>query len=341
MNKFTISVLAFFAINTLWGQDIPKPVTDSVSVKKDTTYWKKTFKGGINTSGSAFSDNWKGGGVNNFNFLLLAYTTANYKKDKATWDNVLDLQYGQIITKQAPEFRKSQDRIMLDSKYGHALSSKWNLYVSGNAQSFFAPGYAYSEKKGTIDPNAKIKDTATLVSRFINPAYFMEAIGLEYKPTDWYYIRFGILNAKQTLVTKSFAVSEVEKNYGVTRGQSWRNEFGFLSILAAMDKDVRKNVNLKVKYQMFFSNVDYFFRKDQIKAKYTDVAVKKAYDRVESYIDQRIDVVFTAKLTKFISTSFSYIGLYDFDQDKNTQHAHNLQVGLLYTVKSYKDPVVK
>ncbi|MFN8437171.1 MAG: DUF3078 domain-containing protein [Cytophagales bacterium] len=334
--KFYLVSLLTTLFTTI-AQDATKAVaTDSAAIKKDTCYWKNSLKAGLNMSGSAFSDNWKGGGVNNFNYLLLFYGTANYKKEKDSWDNVLDLQFGQIITKQAPEFRKSQDRIMLDSKYGRAINKNWNLFSSFNAQSFFTAGYKYVSKLGPVDPNAKIKDTAVYVSNFLNPAYFTEALGFEYKPKDWYYVRIGVLNAKQTLVTKGFKVSEVEKNYGVTRGQSWRNEFGFFSLLAAADKDIRKNVNLKVKYQMFFSNVDYFFRRDKIKAKFTDEAVKKAYDRIESYVDQRLDVTLTAKLTKYITTSFSYIGLYDFDQDKNTQHAHNLQVGLLYTVKNHK-----
>lgn len=338
--KLLSIVISFLGLINTFGQDVSL-VKDTIPMKKDTTYWKRSFKGGVNMNGAAFSDNWKGGGVTNFNYLLLTYITANYKKDKVSWDNVLDLQYGQIITKQVPEFRKSQDRILIDSKYGKALNKKWNLYASANFQSFFARGYKYSERVIPIDPSAKIKDTATLVSSFLNPAYFMESVGLEYKPADWYYIRIGVLGAKQTLVTKSFSEKEVEKNYGVTRGKSWRNEFGFCSFLIAADKDVKKNVNLKVKYQMFFSNYDYFFRREEVKKKFTDVNVQKAYDKVGAYIDQRLDVSLTAKLTKYISTTFSYIGLYDFDQDKHVQHAHNLQIGLLYMVKNYKDPVVK
>lgn len=326
-------------MNLTTAQD--KPVVDTTPVKKDTTYWRRTLKSGLNCAGSAFSDNWKGGGVNNFNYLLFLAGTANYKKDKDSWDNQMDLQYGQIITKNAPEFRKSQDRIYLDSKYGRALNKNWNMFASFNAQSFFAKGYTYKDRVIALPQDAKIKDTAVHVAGFVTPAYFVQSIGFEYKPTDWYYVRIGAFAAKQTLVTKAFAVSEVEKNYGVDRDKSWRNEFGLLNLSVGINKDLRKNINIKATYQYFFSNIDYFFRRDKIKAKYTDPVVKNGYDKVGAYMDHRLDVVLTAKLTKYITTSFTYIGIYDYDQDKNAQHSHNLRVGILYTLQNFVDPPKK
>ena len=338
MNRILLMFLSLILMYSSVAQELSK---DSTAVKKDTTYWRKTLKAGINTSGSAFSDNWKGGGVNNFNYLVFLNYAANYKRDRESWDNLLDLQFGQIITKNAPELRKIQDRIFFDSKYGRALNKKWNLYGAFNTQTYFANGYLYKDRTGPA-ATGKIKDTAVHVASFINPAYFMQSIGFEYRPTNWYFVRLGVFAAKQTLVPKSFAVNEVEKNYGVDRGKSWRNEFGLFNLFAGVNKNVRKNVNIKATYQMFFSNIDYFFKRDQIMAKYEDnPEVKKAYDKVNAYMDHRVDFILTAKLTKFITTSFTYIGMYDFDQDKFAQHSHNLSVGIQYSFQNYVDPPKK
>lgn len=338
MKRFIIALVCVVFVQNVVAQ---APIVDTVVSTKDTSYWKKTFKSGMNITGSAFSDNWKAGGVNNFSYLLFLNYIANYKKEKDSWDNQLDLQFGQIITKNAPEFRKTQDRIFIDSKYGRALNKKWNLYTSFNAQSFFAKGYSYKDRVIPV-PTSKFKDTATNISSFINPAYFSQTIGFEYKPTDWYFIRLGVFAAKQTLVTRSFSVNEVEKNYGVERGKSWRNEFGLFNLFAGVNKNVRKNINIKASYQFFFSNIDYFFRRDVVKARFADKPqLQQAYDRADAYMDHRFDFMLTAKLTKYITTSFTYIGIYDFDQDKNTQHSHNLTVGLLYTFQNFVEPPPK
>lgn len=338
MRRLIVVLISIVFFQHISAQTIPDTV---VLPQKDTTYWKKTFKSGVNIAGSAFSDNWKAGGVNNFSYLLFLNYIANYKKDKDSWDNQLDLQFGQIITKSAPEFRKTQDRIFIDSKYGRALNKKWNLYTSFNAQSFFAKGYNYKDRIVPV-PNSKFKDTAINISSFINPAYFSQTVGFEYKPVDWYFVRLGVFSAKQTLVTRAFLPNEVEKNYGVERGKSWRNEFGLFNLFAGVNRNVRSNINIKASYQFFFSNIDYLFRRDVVKARFTDKPeLQKAYDRVDAYTDHRLDFMLTAKLTKYITASFTYIAIYDYDQDKNTQHSHNLAVGLLYSFQNFIEPPKK
>jgi hypothetical protein len=81
------------------------------------TLWRNSVNFGFNFNQAAFSDNWTGGGVNSIAFSSLLNAQANYKKGKWSWNNELDMLYG-VINNQGQDFRKSQDRIFLDSKAG-------------------------------------------------------------------------------------------------------------------------------------------------------------------------------------------------------------------------------
>ena len=77
-----------------------------------TTHWKKAFKAGLNVNQASFSTNWKAGGVNSIGFTALLNYKANYKKNKTTWDNEIDLLYG-MVNNQGQGYRKTLDRILL------------------------------------------------------------------------------------------------------------------------------------------------------------------------------------------------------------------------------------
>ncbi|MEJ0033171.1 MAG: DUF3078 domain-containing protein [Bacteroidota bacterium] len=68
--------------------------------------WRKSFKAGMNLNQAAFSGNWKAGGVNSFGFNALLNYKANYKKDKNSWDNEIDLLYG-MINNSGQGYRKT------------------------------------------------------------------------------------------------------------------------------------------------------------------------------------------------------------------------------------------
>ena len=90
-------------------------------IKLDTlTNWRKAFKAGLNINQATFSGNWKGGGVNSFGFNTFLNFKANYKKDKVSWDNEVDMLYG-MVNNEGQGARKTQDRIFIDTKYGHSI----------------------------------------------------------------------------------------------------------------------------------------------------------------------------------------------------------------------------
>ncbi|MEY4540200.1 MAG: hypothetical protein RLZZ306_1957, partial [Bacteroidota bacterium] len=95
--------------------------------------------------------------------------------------------------------------------------------------------------------------------------------------------------------------------YGVPVGESLKNDVAIMQIVAAFDKDVAKNVNLKLRYQMF-------------------IDAKKPGNT-----DNRLDAKLAAKINKYFSATFDLILLYDDDQSFQIQQARNLGLGFLYT----------
>src|SRR5688572_4035041 len=93
-------LLALLLIGILYSE------SKAQTIKVDSTSnWRKSFKAGLNLNQAAFSSNWKGGGINSIGMNLLVNFKANYKKDKISWDNEIDLQYG-FVRNDGLGFRK-------------------------------------------------------------------------------------------------------------------------------------------------------------------------------------------------------------------------------------------
>ena len=93
----------------------------------------------LNINQAAFSSNWKSGGVNSIGLNALFNYQFNYAKDRNSWDNQIDLLYG-FVNNSGQGYRKTLDRIFLDTKYGYKLNEKWGLYTSLKFLSQFAEG---------------------------------------------------------------------------------------------------------------------------------------------------------------------------------------------------------
>lgn len=289
---------------------------DLVPVKDTTSawyqHWKYTLDAGINANQAAFSDSWKGGGVNSVAASAYLFGSLDYNKNKISWSNSLKTQYGVVLTfnrnmnnKQVGNMRKSMDYIDFTSKFDYKFAKMWRAFGQVNFLSQFDKGYDY---RG-VDSNGR--DIRAKVSNGLAPGYLTESIGIEFKPVTWFYINVGLLSLRQTFVSDTTLYHEVPANYGVPIGKRFRNQVGF-SIETALDKDVHKNVNIKFKYRAF---------KD-----YTD------YASLSGQMVHRIDFVLSAKITKYIVTSLTAVALYDATQDKRVQWSQGLALGIAYKI---------
>jgi hypothetical protein len=279
-------------------------------VKVDSiSHWKKAFKVGLNLNQSSFSSNWKAGGINSYGFTSFLNYKANYKGEHNSWDNEIDLMFG-MVNSQGLGYRKTLDRIFLDTKYGHALNKKWDLSASANFLTQFSTGYKYLKAKSGADSLVTLSD-------FIAPAFFTTGLGFEYHPAEFFKLRISPLAPRLTIVNNvtRYITTDNPTPYGLSPDRTSRMDWFSAQMLAEFNKDIFKNVNLKWRYILF--------------ANYQKFDVDDLY--------HRLDLNLTAKLGRFVNFSLGTIVLYDKNQDTNTQVSQSFSFGLLYTFQNYVD----
>jgi hypothetical protein len=302
--NFTLTIfsfcIAFFITQSTFAQ---------FTKVDSTSHWKKAFKSGLNLNQSSFSSNWKAGGVNSFGFTAFLNYKANFKKDKKSWDNEVDLLYG-MVNNTGQGYRKTLDRIFIDTKYGYAINAKWDMFVSANLQSQFARGYKYGTDAAGLT-------TQTLISNSLSPTFITTALGFEYHPVEYFKLRLSPIAPRVTIVNnaKQFVTADNPTPYGVDPAGSTRFEWYAFQMLAEFNKDIAPNVNLKWRYVMF--------------ANYETLELKT--------IDHRLDMNITAKVNKFVNVNLGGILLYDIDQDLGAQISQAFSLGVLYTFQNFEE----
>lgn len=251
---------------------------------KDTA--QKTWKLGglvnLNINQGSLS-NWSSGG-DKFSFSLNSYLNlfAFYKKNKSSWDNNLDLAYG-ITNTTSLGSRKASDRIDFLSKYGYALSPKWNAAALFNLRTQFAKGYAYSKTAAGID-------TSAVTSKSFAPAYILLSLGFDYKPNADLSVFISPLTERWVVVTDRL----IAPLFGIDSAKKSKNELGaFVSV--NYSKKLGGSFTYKTKLDLF-SN----------------------YKQKPQNIDVFWSNVITAKITKYINFSFNLDMIYD----DNTQNVN-------------------
>jgi hypothetical protein len=272
----------------------------AAQAQEDTTAapqspWKRKLEVGFNLNQAGFTSNWKGGGTNNFALGTLVNGSLAYKRERFSWVNDLQLQYG-FQKNQGQTQRKTQDLVFIDSKAGYQLSEKINVFGAANFVSQFAPGLSYGK-------DALGNETRSIISRWMAPAYFIQSLGFQYKPVNYFNVRLGVLALRETFVLDN-ALSAAGA-FGVDSGQAVNVNVGY-QILANFDKDIAKNVNLKMRYLSFGDYADF------------------------SNTNHRLDFILSARVTKYINTNFTAVMLYDRNQDAAVQWSQVLAVGILF-----------
>jgi Protein of unknown function (DUF3078) len=274
-----------------------------------TTHWKKAFRTGLNINQASFSSNWKAGGVNSFGFNGLLNYKANYKKNKTAWDNQFDFLYG-MVNNQGQGYRKTLDRIYMETKVGHDLNKNWSLTTSINFQSQFAKGYKYEDVNGI--------EVGSLISDIFAPAFITSAWGFEYHPVDYFKLTLSPFSPRVTIVADNngrFDAVDTIKPYGVIVGSNTRYEWLAFQMQAEFNKDIAENLNLKFRYLMF--------------ANYETLDLQT--------IDHRLDIGLTAKVNRFMNVSLGGILIYDYDQDSGVQLAEAFNLGISYSFQNFEE----
>ena len=237
------------------------------------TIWRKGGFFSVNFSQVSFS-NWAAGGENSVSLNALSSLFANYKKGRMAWDNNVDLAYG-LLKQGDAELRKNEDKIDLTTKFGYDATKKarWYYTVLFNFKSQFASGYTYTDTN-------KVE-----ISKFAAPAYTLLAIGIDFKPKDYFSAFLSPITMKNTIVADK-TLSDAGA-YGVDSGKTVRSEMGAYFNMK-FQKEVMTNVGLMTKIDLF-SN----------------------YQENPQNVDVNWEFLITMKVNKYISASLSTQLIYD------------------------------
>lgn len=295
-------------------------VTELSAQDKDTSYWTKSTEIGVNAAMSGTSPNWSAGVANNISGNVFLNGIRNYKKEHSSFDNTLKINVGAISTKlkdiNAVEFRstkKNIDNVFFDSKYGYSFNKpKWlGAYAGLNIQTQLLKGYDYtSDSVG--------KEIRTLSSGFMSPGTIVPAVGLEAKPVDWFYARVGVGAIKITSVLNQelYAIRNVKTIAAVNSGKYFHAELGF-----QLQAGVNKNFGKQKQYT--------------VKANYLGFA-PYSFASSHSPLDSRVDLGFTAKISKYINFNYTLISIFDKDLSKPGANAWQnswiVGLGFLYKI---------
>ena len=248
------------------------------TVTADTAQgWKTGGVFAVNLSQTSLK-NWAAGGQNSVAVNGIFSVFANLKKGNSAWDNSLDIGYG-LLKQGVEDFRKTDDKIDLVSKYGQKAFS--NFYYAGlvNFKTQMTEGYNYPDKTSPI-------------SDLFAPAYLLAALGLDYKPNAYFTAFIAPVTAKFTFVLDDKL--SAAGAFGVDPGSKVKSEMGGYLRASYSKNDFKgefmKNISLTTKIDLF-SN----------------------YAHNPQNIDVSWETLIAMKVNKYISVNLNTHLLYDDD----------------------------
>ncbi|MBO7584354.1 MAG: DUF3078 domain-containing protein [Bacteroidales bacterium] len=204
MKKILATVLLLLCAAAMYAQE--QPAADSAAVEKPK-YWNTSLLTQLGFSQVSLID-WAAGGFGSVSLNSYLDFKANYAKKKSIWENRAQFGYG-FIQNMGEGFKKSDDRIIIDSKYGYKAAEKLYFSVIYNFRTQFTTGY--KDKKGS-----------PIVSNFFSPAYTSLGFGISYTPSPNLSINFAPLTSNLVIVQDA----DLRSLYGNAPDQYVRYELG-------------------------------------------------------------------------------------------------------------------
>lgn len=301
--SYFLLVFGFFLVSLgTQAQDslvVKRPLLATRADSLEAGWWERKTQLALNFAQASFNDSWQGGGISNIAVGGLFNNRSVYTRRKGVWTNQVQFQYG-FINNRGQDIRKSVDRLFLDSQFSKFIRKDLRWFTGASFLSQFAPGFSFSTAG----------ERQNLISSLFAPAFLSESFGLEWNPKKYLAVQLGGGTIRQTFVLNDRVLAEQlannENRYGLAPGQRVLNELGIQGVMS-FDKDVVKNVNLKIRYQVFF-----------------------AYAPEAKPVDHHVNLVAAAKVNKYMNVNFSLIAIYDQDQAATLQLSQGLAAGLSF-----------
>ncbi len=193
--------------------------------------------------------NWAAGGSGSLALNSFINAHANYAKGSMFWDNRIQLAYG-FIHSFEDGYRKSNDKIILDSKWGYKAINKLYFSANFNFRSQFSPGFEYSKSQIVEDGHKETVITSKKVSKFLAPAYMSLGLGIDYKPGNGKDISVNIAPFTGNLVIVADNDPTLRAKYGNAKNEAVRWELG-AQIKASINKDILKSLKASSTLTLF------------------------------------------------------------------------------------------
>lgn len=274
MKKILLLAIASTIASLSFAQESDTTATDSIP-----KYW--TIKGGVSINLNQVGlYRWQGGGLPSFSATFLYKGSFDYKKDKHTWENYVDLAYG-VIRQGNQDQTKSDDRWEIGTKYGHNVSESWDANAFGTLRSQFTYGY-------------DAENDNALISNLMAPGYLLAGVGINYKKGDWLNINLSPVTSKTTFVLDTAIANlavpgSTKAKYGNDVGDKTREEFGAYAKIT-IKKEILENVILTSRTDFFTDYLNNF-----------------------GAIDVNWNLLLLMKVNKFITATITMDLIYDED----------------------------
>ncbi len=191
--------------------------------------------------------NWAAGGSGSLALNSYMNAHANYAKGSMFWDNRIQLSYG-FIQSFDDGYRKSNDKIVIDSKWGYRAIKNFYFSANFNFRSQFSPGFEYSKATKEINGKNETVTVSKKVSKFLAPAYMSLGLGIDFKPGNGkeFSVNIAPFTGNLVIVTDSL----LRKKYGNAADEAARWELG-AQLKGSLNKDIIKNLKLSSTLTLF------------------------------------------------------------------------------------------
>lgn len=191
---------------------------ESKKAEPKPVYWTHSLLTQVNLAQTAFS-NWAKGGLNTVALTGYIDGNSNYAKDKITWKNRLQIDYGLVYSEDKPIIQKNKDRILFESTFGYKAAKNLSYSASFTFLNQFSNGYVYGTPSAPAgapedwEPSSSDwKAARVLKSAMFAPANITLGLGIEWTPSDLLTLNVAPLTGGFTIVGNE----KLRLNYGMS-----------------------------------------------------------------------------------------------------------------------------
>jgi hypothetical protein len=253
--------------------------------------WTHSLVTGLNLTQISFKD-WKAGGENALSYTINVAGTSVDEEERTSWTNNYKLAFGQTRL-GSQGLRKTDDEIYFEALLIYKYGLYINPYVAATARSQFAKGYVYDNL-----------GNSEVVSKFFDPGYLTQSIGLAYRPMPEITTRIGVglresfASDFAAIYTDDPATAEIEKSRVNGGGES----------VTDVAWTFAENMRFTSKLELFLPFSD------------------------THLLTVRSDNAISAKVNKYVTTNLTLTLISDPKVSPYTQMKQVLSLGLSYTI---------